>query len=323
MDTAYEIETQKFVKAWSINRDSSYIKPEEDIFIADKNQIENYDEVIKNNNLDYIEVRYKRGHLRNYVKDSRITFVTPHFFIPNRKKYGVNLIPESPEHKKIKTFLWKYFYNNDELELIYSNYKRKGQTETNKVKIKDLPINFKDFTLSQEDVFEVNIMDTYNTRRVDLFLKFDDFNPLFGEGIVIEVQLSKQSDEITKKRTLDRALKGYSTIWIDKRHFIDIKENDLELLDNKIFINSWHSVIHNSSDNLADELYEKIKKYSRLLDTKIANTLYPQVGMICPVCKKGQMVERESKNKNFLGCSKYPECLQTYSIVILDGGYEE
>lgn len=323
MDTAYELETKKFVKAWSINRDSSYIKPEEDIFIADENQIENYQEVLEKNNLEYIEVKYKRGHLRHY-SSLQISAVTPHFFIPNRKKYGIKLVPESLEHKKIKRFMWKQFYDNPNLEFVYSKYKRKGVTETNRIRIDELPINFNDFTLSQEDIFEVNIVDSYNTRRVDLFLKFDSFNPLFGEGLVIEVQLSKQSDSLTKKRTIDRALKGYSTIWIDKRHFVNIQNKDLELLDEKsIYINSWHTVIHNNSDNIADELYEKIKKYSRLLDTKIATALYPQIGMICPSCKIGQMIERRGFKENFLGCSRYPDCKQTYSIVRFEGEYEK
>ncbi len=37
-------------------------------------------------------------------------------------------------------------------------------------------------------------------------------------------------------------------------------------------------------------------------------TTYPEEGMECPACKKGQMVLRKSFYGSFLGCNNYPKC---------------
>jgi DNA topoisomerase-1 len=46
-------------------------------------------------------------------------------------------------------------------------------------------------------------------------------------------------------------------------------------------------------------------------DQKIANTLMP-----CPLCKKGDLriVYSKKTRRYFIGCAKYPECKQTYSL---------
>lgn len=328
MDIAQEIQTQKKVHAFQINKDSSYIKPEEDIFKAIPDSIENYDDVIREHNLDFIEVRYKKGHLRKYSQD-KIATVVPHFFIPNKKKRGIVEINESPEHKKIKEFMYHYFFENEDIEMIYSKYKRKGKYINQTVKLKDLPISYNNFSIKKEDFFEIGLTDNFNTRRVDLFFKFDNFNSLWGEGLVIEVQLSSQSERIINERTLDRALKGYSTIWIKKEHFEDYKANKLELKENKLFINSWHSVIQYDSEIIETRIHNKIKKYSRLFDEKVIscenelkkmfdtfteNTMIRE-NMLCPVCKLGQLIKKKGDYGYFLGCSRYKQgCLAIYKL---------
>lgn len=325
MDTAYEKETGKFVRAWVIGRNTAYIKPEEDTFYANPDEIIDYEEILRKNNLKYIEVRFKKGHTRQYGFEKE-TFVRPHFFILNKSKYGIQTLPESLEHKKIKNFIYRKFFSEDsDIELYYSKYKRKNETMFNSIKLSELDLDWERFNLKKEDIFEIGITDTHNTRRVDLFLKFNKFHPLFGEGIVIEVQLSPQSERDRKERTLDRALKGYSSIWINKNYFEDYKAEELELTDKKIYINSWHSELYNSIDTISDEMHNRIKKYSReFMQTcdyyiqKIHSSIYPSEGMLCPKCKSGQLVIRKGQYNYFLGCSNYYDeeinCSAKYKI---------
>lgn len=325
MDTAYETQTKKLIRAWTIGKNTCYIKPEEDIFYANPDEIIDYDKVLQENNLEYVEVRYKKGHDRNY-SNGKIKAIRPHFFILNKSKYNIHTIPETPEHKKIKDFMWEFFFNNLELELTYSKYIKKCETIYQTIKLKDLNINYENFSLKKEDFFEIGLTDTFNTRRVDLFLQFDKFDPLFGEGLAVEVQLSSQSEERSEERSLDRALKGYSTIWINKKHFIDYKADNLELKNKKIIINSWHSIINNDSDIIADKLHDKIKKYSREFQLTIENiykkyakSIFLQEGMLCPSCKVGQLINKTGRNGSFIGCSTFPNCNATYKITLNDG----
>lgn len=324
MDTAFETETKKIVKAWVIGKDTSYIMPEKDIFMTNPDEIVNYEETLKKIDEDFIEARYRRGHLRT-LKNGKNTTVVPHFFIPNKEKKGIETLPESPEHKKIKSFMYDYFFNNTINKIKYSKYIQKSNTIEQEISLNDLDIEWEKFTLKKEDFFEVNIVDTFNTRRVDLFLPFKKYNSLFGHGLVIEVQLSNQTPEKIKERTIDRALKGYSTLWIMKKDFIDYKAENLEIKELPC-INSYHSVLHNNSDNIADEIYNKIKKYSREFDEKIKElqeSIVIQDGMLCPVCKTGQLVTKKGIKGDFLGCSNYLYgCKASYNITKKTGVLE-
>lgn len=325
MDTAFETETKKLVKAWVIGQNSSYIQPEKDLFYANPDEIQNYSEVLEKNKIDKIEVRYRKGTDRHYIT-GKISAVVPCFYVLNKEKLGGNTYPESEEHKRIKNFMYRYFFENSEQELFYSTYKKKDEIIKNTIKIKDLPIDWSNFTMSKQDFFEIGITDTFNTKRVDLFLKFKEFHPLFGEGLVIEVQLSPQSEDKTKDRTISRVLKGYSCIWINKHHFEDFKAENLELKEKIIRIESWQNVLYSNSDVIAETIYSKITKYSRLIDLKCEQTLkkitksiYLQEGMLCPKCKIGQLRIKKGSSGSFLGCSLFPACSQTYKITINEG----
>lgn len=309
MDTAFETETKRMVKAWVIGKDTSYIKPQEDTFFANPDEIQDYEDTLERLKLDNIEVRFKKSHIRVYDNGNK-TLVVPHFFIPNKNKLNIQTLLETIEHKKIKSFMYDYFFSNSNLELPFSKYIQKKGNMINKINLDSLNIQWDNFSLKKEDFFEVNLIDTFNTRRVDLFLPFKEYNVQFGHGLVIEVQLSSQSEEKLKERTIDRALKGYSTIWIQKNDFINYKNDILELKDIP-FINSYHSVLHNNSKKLADNIYTKMKKYSREFDDKIEklrkdfNDFILREGMLCPKCKKGELIKKSSRYGVFLGCSNW------------------
>ncbi|MDR1473239.1 MAG: type I DNA topoisomerase [Lactobacillales bacterium] len=55
--------------------------------------------------------------------------------------------------------------------------------------------------------------------------------------------------------------------------------------------------------------YGKFYACSNFPECRNTKPIIKEIGVICPVCHKGQVVERKSKkNRLFFGCSRYPEC---------------
>lgn len=55
--------------------------------------------------------------------------------------------------------------------------------------------------------------------------------------------------------------------------------------------------------------YGKFYACSRFPDCRNTKAIVKEIGVTCPKCKKGQVVERKSKRRRiFYGCSRYPEC---------------
>ncbi|WP_125980804.1 type I DNA topoisomerase [Loigolactobacillus iwatensis] len=55
--------------------------------------------------------------------------------------------------------------------------------------------------------------------------------------------------------------------------------------------------------------YGKFYACSRFPDCRNTKAIVKEIGVVCPTCHKGQVVERKSKkNRIFYGCSRYPEC---------------
>ena len=55
--------------------------------------------------------------------------------------------------------------------------------------------------------------------------------------------------------------------------------------------------------------YGKFYACSRFPDCRHTQAITKEIGVTCPRCQKGQVVERKSKkNRLFYGCSRYPEC---------------
>jgi len=55
--------------------------------------------------------------------------------------------------------------------------------------------------------------------------------------------------------------------------------------------------------------YGKFYACSRFPDCRNTQTIVKEIGLLCPKCKKGQIVERKTKRqRTFYGCSRYPDC---------------
>ncbi len=55
--------------------------------------------------------------------------------------------------------------------------------------------------------------------------------------------------------------------------------------------------------------YGKFYACSRFPDCRNTKAIVKEIGVICPKCHEGQVIERKSKrNRIFYGCSRYPDC---------------
>lgn len=55
--------------------------------------------------------------------------------------------------------------------------------------------------------------------------------------------------------------------------------------------------------------YGKFYACSNFPDCRNTKAIVKEIGVVCPVCQKGQVIERKSKkNRIFYGCSSYPDC---------------
>ncbi|AVK63066.1 type I DNA topoisomerase [Lactobacillus sp. CBA3606] len=55
--------------------------------------------------------------------------------------------------------------------------------------------------------------------------------------------------------------------------------------------------------------YGKFHACSRFPDCRNTKPIVKEIGVLCPQCKQGQVIERKSKkNRIFYGCSRFPEC---------------
>jgi len=55
--------------------------------------------------------------------------------------------------------------------------------------------------------------------------------------------------------------------------------------------------------------YGKFHACARFPDCRNTQTIIKEIGLLCPKCHKGQIVERKTKRqRTFYGCSRYPDC---------------
>ena len=55
--------------------------------------------------------------------------------------------------------------------------------------------------------------------------------------------------------------------------------------------------------------YGKFFACARFPDCRHTQTIIKEIGLTCPKCHKGQVVERKTKKqRTFYGCSRYPDC---------------
>ncbi len=251
MDRAINKKTDKLVHAFDVFKDGSYQNLIKGEWISPKDSIHNWDEI------------QEEDSFVHYVKEKRYTnwkgtdiVSRPHFAVyPGSKAKTVG---ETPEHKMLKNWMFNRLYKDD-LEIIYSKATKKYKFD-NINKLSELKIDWNNYSV------EVPIRSRKNLQ-ADILLPFKKKHELLGYGIVIEIQLSKQNKEQTYNRSIDRAINGYSTIWLFENDF-EINEDEIELKSNKLKVFSFSSELKHSGKKFARELKILVENQCRYLDIK-------------------------------------------------------
>ena len=250
--------TGERVRSFQVYADPRYQLPKEDEWIADPDEISNW-----------AEIKEKIPEPKVvYVKDKKYTNYqgtpissAPHFRVLNAKKLGINVVPESKEHKLAKNWIFNQIQRN-QLKIYYS-----VKTKT-KEAILPQPIN-----LFNIDVANINIEERINSakklRIADVFVPFLIEHPVLGKGIVFEIQFSRQKKYVEERRTLEWALKGMSSVWLHLEDFEKISEIHIELKDNQLKIDSWLETLHYEKRRFAGNLVHKVQDQCLKLDKEL------------------------------------------------------
>lgn len=250
MDIAFNKKTGEFVNAFRIYHDGAYqnIDPKE--WVAPRDDICNWNELEKLNILE-VPVRPRKQSIK-IINGIKKIIRRPCFAkLPNHPGKTIS-DGESKEHKLIKNFIVEKIMN-DELEFNYSTIIGDDK------KINSFKVSEMDMDIYNYKLLERTIQSSKNTR-ADILIPFKSRHKLFGEGIIIEIQLSNQADIITINRTIERATQGYSVAWIFKKEIEEIEEC-LFLKNNNIKLRSFSEIIDNDFPNKISNLVEEQCRY--------------------------------------------------------------
>ncbi len=307
MQGAINSKTNEYIQAWTIELGNpSYQFPKEEIWFADPNEILSYDKE-KVKDIKNIEVKYRKGNdsVINYNGTEYI--VSPCFFIPNKNELGINIIPESREHKLVKNWIYNRIKKQN-LTFQYSTATRPFDYE-NKINIKELEVDYTKVGI------EVTIKNS-RIQRADIIIPLKSFHFLFGTGIVIEIQFSNQYEETTEKRNKEWAFKGYSICWLWIDDFKNISEEIIELKEDNLLVEPISKILYDFQNKAERDMRLNVQELSRQIEEKMRELNYPFCIGECIKCGKGYMTKKKSRQggKEWYGCSNYPECKHTIWI---------
>jgi hypothetical protein len=337
--------TGEKVNSLTIEINPSYQFLENEVWYADPDEIESYP---PNIDISTIEVVFKKG------KTDIINFlgtkysISPHFFIPNKTKLGINVIPESKEHKLAKNWI----YNKLIQKKLIISYCRinKPYKYTEDINILDLEI----------DENKIGIETSVSTfgdklyRRADVICPFKKKHEILGKGVVFEIQFTNQYEKTKISRELDWAIRGFSIGWLYKEDFNYISDAIIDLKKEKINVDSFANLIKQNNKafirdlkltiqdacrefdfkkseietdifNLLEKVKQEIiKEKTRKIEFDIQDIkdivtnqfeyLRRHIQPICPKCKMFMLLKRGNNGGNkFWGCANYPQCKCTAS----------
>jgi len=327
--------TKEKVNSLTIEENPSYQFIKEDIWYADPDEIESCpDEIIINE----IEVRFRDGSQDNINWNGTKYDVSPHFYIPNKTKLGINTIPESKEHKLAKNWI----YNKIKQKKLILNYSTitKPFKYNNQINLFDLPIDYSKIGI---EITSSRIGTNFG-RRADVICPFIIKHPILGNGVVFEIQFSRQKIKTKISRELDWSIRGYSIAWLYKEDFENITDLIIDLRKESINVDSFANLIKQNNKEFVKHLKLTVqeecrkldlKKYEIINEIKNAKLLSMQIteeeikelieeqmeifkGLIQPICPKCKipmlLKQNRSGSSKFWGCSNYPHCTCTSSF---------
>jgi hypothetical protein len=324
---AINSKTNEKVNSLSVELNPSYQFIQEEEWFADVDEIESCPKEI---DINKIIVRFRKGAEAISVNGKEYD-ISPHFYIPNKSKLGINTIPESKEHKLAKNWIYNKIKSKS-LIINYSEIKRPYKYN-NSMNLFDLPIDYSKVGIETS----VSTFGGNKLRRADIICPFLKRHPLFGDGINFEIQFSKQQPRTKEDRELDWAIRGYSISWIFKGDFEEIGENQIELKNDSVNVSSFASLIKFSKKQFVKKLKYTVQEECRKIDNKVRDMEYKidmiisskldekvkniKIGSIQPICPRCNLPmllkgDRSGKNK-FWGCANYPICRCTSKYVEL------
>lgn len=324
---AINSKTNEKVNSLTIEENPSYQFIKEEIWFADPDEI---DSCTKEMDINKIIVNFREGH-RTINYNSTEYAVSPHFFILNKTKLGINTIPESKEHKLAKNWI----YNKIKQKKLMINYSdvNKPYKYKHQINLFDLPIDYQKIGIEVTSSLGYN-----NTRRADVICPFLTKHDILGNGIIFEIQFSNQKEKTKISRELDWSIRGYSIAWLYRNDFneisdliIDIKKDSVDIesfaflikQNNKSFIRDLKFIVQDECRKLEEKRYEIIKsigeaKINQLTISKIEikeliqeyfNEVRKNLQPICPKCKIPLVLKKNQYSDNkFWACSNYPNC---------------
>lgn len=316
--------TNERLSSITLEDNSSHPFPHEEKWYAEPNEIESCPKEI---DIQKIQVRFREGSTDNISSLGNKFDIAPHFYIPNKEKLGINVVPESKEHKLAKNWIYSQLKNKN-LKINYSTITKPFKYK-NSINLFDLPID------KQKIGIEVSYSSINGSRRADVICPFLINHPFFGNGIVFEIQFSNMYEKTKIDRELDWSVNGYSIAWLHKSDFDQLNENNIVLKKDSVDVDSFSKLIKKNNKTFIRNLKYTIAEECRKLDLKKANIIndledyiekvnnknnekitYSKQSQLnsqlndTPVCPKCDIfgVLRNGTNGLFWGCSSYPKC---------------
>lgn len=259
---AINSKTKEKVNSITVEENPSYNFIEEELWYADPDEIESCSKEI---NIKTIIVKFRKGSEDIVNWNGTKYDVSPHFFIPNKEKLGINTIPESKEHKLAKNWI----YNKIKQKKLILNYSsiNKPYKYNNQINLFDLSVDFSKIGI---EIPTSRIGDGMG-RRADVICPFIIKHPILGKGIIFEIQFSKQKTKTKISRELDWSIRGYSISWLHQNDFSFITENIIELKKDCVDVDSFANLIKQNNKSFVRDLKLVVKDECRKIDEKINN----------------------------------------------------
>lgn len=190
MEIAFNKVTGEFVNAFEIYNNGSYQNLDKTEWVAPIDKVCNW-ETLEKLNITDVPVFFRRASFETIDSIKKLIRSPCFCNYPNSPAitYGNG---ESSKHKMIKNFIVERIMEDD-IMFTYSSMENK-----NTIKISELGAD-----IYNHKLIEQSIQSSYETI-ADVLIPLKKRSDLFGNGIIIEIQLSNQSDSDTKKRTIQR-----------------------------------------------------------------------------------------------------------------------
>jgi hypothetical protein len=341
-------QTNEKVNSLTIETNPSYKFIEEEIWYADPDEIESCPKEI---DIDKIQVLFRKGHVDIINFKGTKYDSSPHFFIPNKSKLGINIIPESIEHKLAKNWIYNKLQTSN-LIISYCQI-NKPYKYTEDINLFDLPLDKDKIGIEVSSSTFGN--KTY--RRADVICPFKTKHDVLGKGIVFEIQFTNQYEKTKISRELDWAIRGYSIAWLYKEDFDLISDLIIDIKKEKVNVDSFANLIKQNNksfirdlkfitqdlcrefdlkkDNITSEIFSLLEKVKQEIQKEKAKQvqfdiqdlkdivsnefeyLKTKIQPICPKCKIPMLLKRVYNGGNrFWGCANYPDCKCTSNFIV-------